>query len=382
MRRLLRSFWFEQRPSTVPRNSSDWRLFAVLALVVLLEGLLREDLPIWSLPFLVGFGFTPLILWRRSHPLLTVSVAFVAIGIFDGAEFFIDSQSPELNAQIYLLVLVYALFRWGAGREILLGLPVILAAAILGLLSDDLSTGEVFGGLAVMIAPMAIGIAVRYREEARLQELEEVRSSERLSLARELHDTVAHHVSGIAVQAQAGVATANVDPQAAIGALKVIQDEASRTLGEMRTMVRILRDGGPAELTPTPRVEDLLNFREEGGAQADIQVELHGDFAMLSPALSSAVYRIAQESITNARRHARQATTIQVEVHIEEHAVQLRVTDNGEVIPEGAQAKGFGLIGMSERVQLLGGTLEAGPRAQRGWDVSATLPRDGATTQP
>jgi len=378
---MLRSFWLEQRPSTVQRNASDWRLFAVLAFVVLLEGLLREDLSIWSLPFLIGFGLTPLILWRRSHPLITVSVAFVATGGFDAIEFFRDSQSPELNALIYLLVLVYALFRWGAGREVLLGLPIILATATLGLLSDDLSIGEIFGGLAVLIAPMAIGIAVRYREEARLQELEEVRSSERLSLARELHDTVAHHVSGIAVQAQAGVATANVDPKAAIGALKVIQDEASRTLSEMRAMVRILRDGGPAELAPTPGVENLLNLRDEGGAQAAVEVEVHGEYALLSPAVSSAVYRIAQESITNARRHARQATTIQVEVHIDEHAVHLRVTDNGEVSPEGTKAKGFGLMGMSERVQLLGGTLEAGPGAQHGWIVSARLPHDGATNQ-
>lgn len=376
--RLLRLFWSEGRPNTVARNRSDWRLFGVLIAVVLLEVGLKDDLRLSSVSFLIGLALTPTVLWRRSHPLVMTGIAFTVTGCYEAAGLITDWQMPGLDALAYLLVLAYALFRWGSGREALLGLPIIFASATLGLIRDRLSVGEFLGGFSVMLVPIAVGIAARYRETARVKELEDVRSGERLKLARELHDTVAHHVSAIAVRAQAGIATAAQEPKAAVDALRVIGDEASRTLREMREMVRVLRDDEAMELAPTPKLEDIKDLAGGGPGQARVVMENSEHKFKLSPSLSSAVYRIAQESITNARRHARGANHIHVRIIVDALSVQLSVEDDGEPVTKSANLGGFGLIGMAERVQLFGGTLEAGPGAERGWTVTAILPHNGA----
>ena len=376
--RLLRLFWSEPRPATVPRNSLDWRLFFALEAIVLLEVAARDDLQFTSMSFLLTFGLTPTILWRRSHPLLMTGFAFMATGLFEATGLAMAWNLPEQNALAFLVVLVYALFRWGSGREGLLGLPIVLSSATLGLIRDDLSLGEFLGGIAVLLVPVAIGVAARYREAARIRELADARSNERLTLARELHDTVAHHVSAIAVRAQAGVATSKQDSKAALAALQVIQDEASRTLSEMREMVRVLRDNEEPEFAPTPEMEDLEGLAGSRPGQARVSLELCGETSMLSPALSRAVYRIAQESVTNAHRHARGATCILIQVTIDADSVRLRVQDDGELVTAWTNPGGYGLIGMAERAQLLGGTLEAGPASEGGWAVTVNLPHSGA----
>jgi signal transduction histidine kinase len=108
-----------------------------------------------------------------------------------------------------------------------------------------------------------------------------------------------------------------------------------------------------------------------------VQVRLTGDLDALSPAVGAATYRIAQESVTNARRHARNATQIDVHVVGGDHAVRLTVCDDGEPVHASSVAMGYGLVGMTERAVLLGGTLAAGPRPDHGWVVDAVLPREG-----
>ena len=109
-------------------------------------------------------------------------------------------------------------------------------------------------------------------------------------------------------------------------------------------------------------------------------MELSGDFVDLSPSVGAAVYRLAQESITNAARHARHATRIDVRVAGEDDCVRLTVRDDGDASSIGQSSWGYGLVGMTERAMLLGGTLEAGPSSDSGWTVNAVLPKTGATT--
>jgi signal transduction histidine kinase len=159
----------------------------------------------------------------------------------------------------------------------------------------------------------------------------------------------------------------------------VIEAEASRTLNEMRAMVRVLRRDEPAERVPSPRVADLAALVAADRAGPPVHVQLSGDLDDLPEPVGAAIYRLAQESVTNARRHARDATQIQVSVAADDSLVHLQVSDDGAAssAPNGS-SPGYGLIGMIERAHLLGGTCAAGPNLDRGWTVTATLPRTGA----
>ncbi|MEU7075213.1 sensor histidine kinase [Streptomyces narbonensis] len=370
----LSTLWAEPRATDAPeRVPRDWVLVGVLMVTALLEGVLRDDVAWRPFATIVAVALAPVLLWRRSHPLVCVVVAFgtaMALGL---ARLLGGAPSVGLDTMIYFLVLVYALVRWGSGREIAIGLAVVAVAAGIGTVADYTGPAGVIGGFAVLAAAAADGAAFRYRAESWRRALEQSRSQERVGLARELHDIVAHHVSAIAVQAQAGRAMAGQRPEAALEALVVIEGEASRTLAEMRAMVRVLRDGAPAERAPQPGVADLVSLARRAPVPV-VDVELPDDMDELSPQVDAAVYRLAQEALTNALRHARNASCVQIRVVVGEGRLRLRVTDDGQVDPARSVNHGFGLLGMTERVQLLGGTLRAGPAPEGGWTVDAEMP--------
>jgi signal transduction histidine kinase len=313
------------------------------------------------------------LLWRRTHPLACVVVAFGTGMVLGLASLAGRVPSVGLDTMIYILVLVYTLARWGSGREIVIGLSVVLVAAVFGIVIDYTGSADVIGGFAILAAAAAGGAAFRYRAESWRRALDQIRSQERVGLARELHDMVAHHVSAIAVQAQAGRTMAGKRPDAALEALTVIEGEASRTLAEMRVMVRVLRDGAPAEYAPQPGVVDLMSLARRDPVPV-VDVELAGDLAGLPPQVDAAVYRLAQEALTNALRHARKTSRVEIRVAEGAGKLRLRVTDDGQVDAARPASHGFGLLGMRERVQLLGGTLRAGPAPEGGWAVDAELP--------
>jgi signal transduction histidine kinase len=169
-------------------------------------------------------------------------------------------------------------------------------------------------------------------------------------------------------------------PEAALEALAVIEEEASRTLAEMRTMVTALRQGDEPELAPQRGAADIARLADATPGQPGprVDVELAGDLTALWPPVDAALYRLAQESITNALRHARHATRVVVRAEGDADEVRLTVSDDGDTGfgAGGSGTPGFGLVGMTERAHLLGGTLEAGPRPDGGgWTVRAVLPR-------
>ncbi|WP_437827611.1 sensor histidine kinase [Sorangium sp. So ce1153] len=358
----------------------DWVLLGVLVAIGLLEVAARLERSWTSASLAVGVALLPTVVWRRSRPLLMISIAFGATAAIALARLWTGGDLPTLNTGVFVLLLPYSLFRWGAGREIIMGSTLMLASASLGLLSRQAKVSDVIGGFAVLLSAMALGAAARYRARARSHEIEQVKMREREQLARDLHDTVAHHVSAIAIRAQAGLATAPTNPEAAIDALRVIATEASRTLAEMRAMVRLLRRDESADLAPSPRIADLERLIQRPAEGPEIHVHISGDLDDLSPSVSAAIYRLAQESITNARRHARHATRIDVGVTVDDASVHLRVSDDGDPTHARQPASaGYGLLGMMERAELLGGTCHAGPNPERGWTVAAVLPRRGPT---
>jgi signal transduction histidine kinase len=366
VRALLRSVWDEPRPPRPPtRVWWDWALVGVLVPTAVLEGALRPDLPWRTVAAIVAAGLLPTLLWRRTRPLLMVAIAFGTCGLVS----LLTGGDLNMTTMVYLLMLPYALFRWGSGREAVIG------SAALGYLRPT----DVLAGFIVLFAVMALGAALRYRAGARQRELGQVKLLERERLARDLHDTVAHHVSAMAIRAQAGLATAASNPAAAADALNLIEAEASRALTEMRAMVRVLRRGEPADLAPSPTIRDLDRLAGRSRTGPAVDVEILGDLGDLPAPIETAIYRLVQESVTNARRHARHATRIEVRVAADDASVRMRVSDDGDTNPgRPAGSPGYGLVGMIERAGLLGGTCEAGPDPDRGWTVTAVLPRTGA----
>ena len=200
----LRSLLEEPRPSAPPvRVWRDWALLAVVTVSGVLEGVLREDLPLPGLSVVLTVGLAPLLLWRRTHPLAVVATAFGVAAVVDIGLIVADAPALEMHSMVYFLVFPYAPFRWGSGREAAAGLAIILVAATLEFFVNW--TGVAIGGGAVLMSAFALGLAVRSQHGARQRRWEQVKSEERVLLARELHDTVAHHVSAIAVQAQAAL---------------------------------------------------------------------------------------------------------------------------------------------------------------------------------
>ncbi|MEU5398200.1 histidine kinase [Streptomyces sp. NPDC005963] len=371
----LRTLWNEPRPPDAPaRVWRDWALLAVGLGGVALEAALREDV-VWrpvAVVFAVWLCLLPM--WRRTRPLAMAVLAFGSVILLQVVSLVAARREVGLASGVVVVVLVYALTRWGSGREIVLGGAVALAACSLATVTDGTPVVEKVAAFVFLLLPGVIGAAVRFRVAARERQWEQVRSREREQLARELHDTVAHHVSAMVIIAQAGRVLADTDPSAAVEALEGVEEEGARTLEEMRAMVATLRDRGVgAELAPPAGVADLERLVRTPGGRLRVDLGLDGELNALPPAVDAAVYRIVQESVTNAMRHAVDATEVVVRVSAEGHTVRVSVRDNGQRTGRGRA--GYGLAGLHERAVLLGGTLRAGPCADQGWQVEAELPR-------
>ena len=375
----VRSLWAEPRVPNAPKQLWwDWVLVATLVVLAAIETVAREDVVWRPVNLILIVAVAPMLLWRRTHPLAMVAIAFSLFAVVDLAAIVIgvtwDGPNPTA---LVLLLFPYALFRWGSGREATIGLAFVLSPVVLGA-ARRRPVGEVLGGALILLFAAALGAAFRYRSSARLGGRDQAKLREREQLARELHDTVAHHVSAIAIQAQAGRTVAESHPEAVLDALAVVEKEASRALTEMRTIVGALRRGEQSDLTPQPGVADIERLARSTGNAPHVDVTLTGDLDELPPSVDAALYRLAQESVTNALRHARHATLVHVVVTGHDDSVRLTVWDDGDARPADAgSSSGFGLLGMAERARLLGGAFEAGPNRDGGWTVHAELPKSG-----
>ncbi|WP_017593941.1 sensor histidine kinase [Nocardiopsis potens] len=244
--------------------------------------------------------------------------------------------------------------------------------------SFDESGWLLFAGM-VMFTP---GLYIRWRDHERTWRVEEIRREERLALARDLHDVVAHQVSGIVVQVQALRYIADRDPERVAAALPGIERAGSSALAAMRRMVGALREEDePAPLDAHDLPAALHSLEAPGDVgRPRVEVDIDGGAARLPSEASAAVLRMAQEGVTNARRHARGATRVLVRLRTGGGRAVLEVRDDGRGAGAVHAAEdGYGLIGMAERVRLLGGEFDAGPvPGGPGWLVRAELPAEAA----
>lgn len=376
---VQRSLWREPRAADAPPvGRLDWLLAGGFAAAAVVEGVLRSDVAWRPLVTLLALSLAPALLWRRSHPLLTALVGWGVAGLLALIQLTADTESLGLYCMMAVLILLYSLVRWGSGREIVIGTTTVALAVAVGMYAASAGWADISGGSVLLLSIVALAAVFRYRADLWMRQRREIRNEERVALARELHDTVAHHVSAIAVQAQAGGVVASRQPEKAAEVLAAIELEASRTLAEMRSMVRLLREDDAVEYSPQPGVGNLSALARHS-ATPIVEVSLDNALTQLPRPVDAAIYRLAQESLTNALRHATNATRVDIVVRRDGNEVRLRVSDDGQTARNQAPEPGFGLLGMAERVQLLGGSFTAGPAPGRGWVVEAVLPVEPLT---
>ena len=344
---------------------------------------------------LVALATTVPATWMAREPAALVAVCAAAVSL----ALFHTLTVAGCAAQLYVLYRLGASARRRTAAE---AVAVCLPFAFLLLaLARPVRSGSEAGVLLLLLTALApaaalAGIARRERGEALRQDaarqavagdlLDHVARGERARIARELHDVVAHHISMVAVQAETARLTTPGMPRAGARALGAIGDTARAALTEMRRLLGVLREDaeidGP-ELSPQPGLEQLGRLldqaRDASGSAA--RLILSGRPRRLDPGVELAAYRIVQEALTNARRHARGAA-VDVELHYGDRDIGLRVRDNGPGPVADAPVDGHGLTGMRERAASVGGRLRTGPAPGGGFLVEATLPGEPAGSVP
>ncbi|MGN9910592.1 sensor histidine kinase [Phytohabitans sp. LJ34] len=306
------------------------------------------------------------------------------------------SGYPDGPNWIGVFVAVYTVTAYGDGRRpwiVRVGIATLIAGWLFAAFLHPPERGAIGWlafrvGTAIMAA--VLGESVRMRkviaveaqeraERAERTREEEARrrvDAERLHIAREVHDTVAHAIAVINVQAGVTAHVLDKRPEQVRETLLTIEQTSARALRELRATLGVLRDTGDgrAPVAGLDRVEELAGLAREAGL--DVKVDVATPPRELPAAVDQAAYRILQESITNVIRHAGPAR-VTVEVAYEQSDLRVRVSDDGSGCDVGGGA-GRGIEGMRERCTLLGGDLTAGPRASGGFEVSARLPLVGS----
>jgi signal transduction histidine kinase len=371
----------------------QWPLGAALAVLAFIE--LAESDRYGVLPLAGSVAAGVCAFFGPKYPLRNTWLA-AGVLLFTGvvAAMYGRGSGPPLSftGLAASMALVAYVVRYGVPRQAAwatVGLTVANAIAM-GMRDADLITDSNFSLilLFLLLVSIAAGVYFRARDRERNQTVKAAVTSaqqgERMALARELHDVVAHHVTGIVVQAQAALLVAGKNPEVALPALERIERSGTEALTAMRTLVGSLRDGTAAwtagntdmaEQATTNLAGDLAGLAENfAGPPVELDLDLPDE---LPHEVGRSVLRLVQESLTNVGKHAPDATTVHVLVaQTPSDTLHIRVTDDGSkrpVNPAGGSG-GYGLVGMRERVELLGGRFDAGPSGYVGWNVEAWLP--------
>ena len=408
--------WVRRRPT-----SDEARTDALIAAVMFCLGILALTLfrmvgfyddpagPVTSL-LCIALGTVPLAL-RRLYPTLTLFVVAIAM------VFIAELEVPEtLIINIAVFMAIYTVGAWSRDRRRAVRVQtVVVVAMLLWLFSaflretlsveEDVLAGEMTPALAYWLYQLLINLLYfagavwfghhawgKARTEARLEEQTEALqaeravvasqavSLERLRIARELHDSVAHHVSLMGVQAGAARTLLKTDAAAAEDFIRQIESSARSSVSEMQSILGVLRDGSaeaeePVSALGIDQIDDLLAAARTAGLET--RYEVHGEPKALRPVHSLTLYRIAQEALTNIRKHAGEGAATDVRLRWRSASVELEILDDGGRRRHHGTAQpssGHGLPGMRERAAALGGSFDCGPREPTGFFIRVDLP--------
>lgn len=339
-------------------------------------------------PLLAGAGVSVGVVVAVRRPLLGTCVAsVVSLGVTvaagrTGVVPLVMGSGSALPgmAEVAGLAFVLGVSLRTLSRAATMSAIIMVGAAFVGVVGrggeDGFQPLVVLAVSLVACVAAGTGMYLRWMDHDRRRDVGRARETERLAIARELHDVVAHHVTGIVVQAQAAQAVWDARPGEARLAMAKIEAAGSDALGSMRRLVETLRTEDPGSVVPASTLEELHRLASHAGDLGlPVQMDLDGLPDDLAPEVAASVQRIVGEAITNAQRHAVGATCVVVRVGAHGGHLMLQVSDDGHATNEGAsRGSGFGLVGMNERATALGGTLRAGPGEDRGWLVVADIP--------
>jgi signal transduction histidine kinase len=365
-------------------RSWDVALAAVGAAALIIEGLVRADGGLSIGAYVLAVVAATPLAWRTRAPLAAL------VGVEAGAVLCVVAFHAGGAATGILLVGLYTVALLGdRQRSLVVGAITAIGVIVVIVLID--SSVELTGiGLRLLLvfASLALGDTIRSRRalraaareqaehEAREREEEGRRraADERLRIARELHDTLAHSL--VAINVRASVAVDLQDSQDPAAALQDIKQASATALRDLRATLSLLReqdDGAPrAPALDLEALPGLVEHARAAGLRADVDVQVNG--AAVPSAIGQAAFRIVQEALTNVLRHA-DASNAHVRVRASPDALEIEITDDGRADSAGV-SPGLGLRGMAERAAALGGRVRVGPRDEGGWRVKAVLPLD------
>jgi signal transduction histidine kinase len=335
-----------------------------------------EDLhPVWAaVPLFLVSGIA--LLWRSSRPILVgLVLVTAAVGQAAAGMTMHSADSPV----VAILLVSWSIGIQEAQRRAVLGLTILVCGVWLAMGVDTLRGTDHYEGTDVpwigtlVLVPGIIGLvfgsrALRFELHQRAAVAEE-----RARIARELHDVIAHSVAVMTVQAGAAETLLASDPARAAGPVRAVQETGREALTEMKRLVGMLREGDDEiGLAPQPgmaQLDALLAQMREAGLAVDLEVD--GTPRPLPAGVELSAYRIVQEALTNAIKHA-DCGHVRVAIRYTDTDVELEVADDGR--GAGGGPGGHGLVGMRERAAVVGGTLDASPAETGGFVVRARLP--------
>ncbi|MDW3219842.1 MAG: histidine kinase [Acidimicrobiales bacterium] len=379
--------WIQAHPRV-----ADWLLVALLTAITI-------PVAVWAVPdgnqrslgplgWVLVLAMNVPVAWRRTAPIAALWATAALTAPYWVLDYPDDATGPAL------IILVYSIAAHGrrpqAVRHFWAAFLLLTSVMIAGVISDqdDVPWVAVPANVIIFGTAWILGDNLRTRrqylaeleekaarsEEQQAAEAERAVAEERTRIARELHDVVAHSMSVMVVQAGAARRVIDQNPVQAGTALAAIEETGRESLTEMRRVLGVLRgEGDTAELAPAPGLADfdrLLHHCEEAGMPVELIVT--GDVRRLSPGLEMNAYRVVQESLTNALKHAGRASAT-VTLHYASDTLHVSVHDDGRGAAAITAGAGQGIVGMRERVEAYDGTLAAAPRPGGGFAVEATF---------
>lgn len=389
---------------------SEFALIGWLSLLLLIDLAIAASNDEWTawLNALCGVVGVLAVLWRRTRRVGGFAVLLVTSFVFTLVIGIVGVRGgPGLAETGSLLILTIGGLRWiePIRRAALFSVAsmIVLETAAGRLPQGNMALGMGFLVFVGWSFAAAVGAYLRFQLERRKEAVSFVRRAERLELARELHDLVAHHITGIVVQAQAAKIVAEQKPEAVVPSLEAIANAGADALTSMRRLVSVLRAEDEAARTPGSRLADMRIMVERfsaGGPRVAFDIGQGITDETLAPEVMTTLHRVLQESLTNVRRHAPGAGWVEADLRLFADSggqdgpdrrasngrqtprtppgrtmgtVRLRVRNYGSAadVRVSRLGGGFGLVGMAERVEALGGRLVAGPTPEGAWEVLA-----------